>query len=223
MPERSFGRTIRYRRTKMGLSQAKLGELVGRSSSTVRSWERDNSVPSDKAVLDALAAVLAIDSRMLYGKAGFEAPETGENPTVEQALASLQPEQSDTGSDPTDEISVEEEDEQSSVHGPDGEGQLLEAAARHMSSESQRLMHSPPTPPPGYVAPRDPLIYMAPSPRVVEPSYVEDADQLQTYRIRNLATVVLIVALIVVLVWAGSNAWDAFSTWWDDFFGQLRL
>jgi transcriptional regulator with XRE-family HTH domain len=33
MPERSFGRTVRYRRTKLGLSQAKLAELVGRSAS----------------------------------------------------------------------------------------------------------------------------------------------------------------------------------------------
>ena len=32
MPERSFGRTIRYRRTKLGISQAKLGDLVGRSA-----------------------------------------------------------------------------------------------------------------------------------------------------------------------------------------------
>lgn len=90
MPERSFGRTVRYRRTKLGLSQAKLGELVGRSTTTIRSWERDKSRPNDSQVLSALAAILGVDERQLFEKAEVERPATVEtSPTVEQALATL--------------------------------------------------------------------------------------------------------------------------------------
>ena len=90
MPERSFGRTVRYRRTKLGLSQAKLGELVGRSTTTIRSWERDKSRPNDSQVLTALAAILGVDERQLFEKAEVERPATVEtSPTVEEALATL--------------------------------------------------------------------------------------------------------------------------------------
>ncbi|HSM45049.1 MAG TPA: helix-turn-helix domain-containing protein [Acidimicrobiia bacterium] len=90
MPERSFGRTVRYRRTKLGLSQAKLGELVGRSTTTIRSWERDKSRPNDAKVLSALAAILGVDERQLFEKAEVERPAVVEtSPTVEQALATL--------------------------------------------------------------------------------------------------------------------------------------
>jgi hypothetical protein len=41
--------------------------------------------------------------------------------------------------------------------------------------------------------------------------------------VRHLATVVLVVALIVVFLWSLSNTMDALGSWWDDFFGSLRL
>ena len=91
MPERSFGRTVRYRRTRIGLSQAQLGELVGRSASSIRSWERDVSTPTDPSVLNALSAILDIDGRALYDKAGVATPAEEAHPTVEESLASLAP------------------------------------------------------------------------------------------------------------------------------------
>jgi transcriptional regulator with XRE-family HTH domain len=91
MPERSFGRTVRYRRTKIGLSQAQLGELVGRSASSIRSWERDVSTPTDPAVITALSAILDIDLRALFDKAGVPMPAEEAHSTVEEALASLAP------------------------------------------------------------------------------------------------------------------------------------
>ena len=96
MPERSFGRTVRYRRTKLGLSHAKLGELVGRSATTVRSWERDKSHPNDHGVLTALAAILGVDERSLFEKAGQTPPAIESSPTIEQALATLDPELADS-------------------------------------------------------------------------------------------------------------------------------
>ena len=91
MPERSFGRTIRSRRTQLGLSQAKLGELVGRSPTAVRAWERDKSHPTDTAVITALSAVLGVDERTLFDRIDLEPPAVETSPTIEQALASLAP------------------------------------------------------------------------------------------------------------------------------------
>lgn len=62
-----------------------------------------------------------------------------------------------------------------------------------------------------------------PSPPFVEPSYMEDSEQRQLYRVRNLATVVLFVGLVIVLLWSLSNTLEAFGEWWNDFFGSLRL
>jgi hypothetical protein len=73
------------------------------------------------------------------------------------------------------------------------------------------------------VSPPEPFLITAPTPPAVEPSYMEDNQQRQLYRVRNLATIVLVVALIVVFLWSLSNAIDAFGTWWEDFFGSLRL
>ena len=89
MPERSFGRTIKSRRTTLGLSQAKLGELVGRSPTTIRSWERGTTMPGDPSVITALAAVLGVNERTLFERAGIDRPEVETSPTVEEALASL--------------------------------------------------------------------------------------------------------------------------------------
>ena len=273
MPERSFGRTVRYRRTKAGLSQAKLGELVGRSASTIRSWERDTATPNDPDVLRAIAAVLALDERMIFDKAGLSTPEVETSPTVEQALATLRPE---PAAAPVEDSSVVQSLEQSPTQAEEdswADDEQLEVApplplevesddvplvpvdvepddvsplASEVGSDGVSPLASevepddvpslpldvelddalPPPPPrvePGYVAPRESLVITAPSPPVVEPSYMEDSTQRQMYRVRNLATIVLMVGLVIVLLWAFSNSLDAVLSWWDDFFGQLRL
>lgn len=66
--------------------------MVGRSPATVRSWESDKSTPNDPAVLSVLSAVIGIDERTLFEKAGVERPVYVEtSPTIEEALASLAP------------------------------------------------------------------------------------------------------------------------------------
>jgi len=92
MTDRSFGRTVRFRRTTLGISQSKLGELVGRSPSAVRSWEREQAVPRDAKVLTALSAILGVDENALFEKAGAKVPEAAAPSTIEQALATLDPE-----------------------------------------------------------------------------------------------------------------------------------
>ena len=52
---------------------------------------------------------------------------------------------------------------------------------------------------------------------------IEDAGQKQLYRVRSLATVVLMVALVIVLIWATTSAFGALSEWWDGFVSNLRI
>ena len=80
-----------------------------------------------------------------------------------------------------------------------------------------------PAPTPAFVEPPEPFILAAATPPMVEPSYMEDSSQRQMYRVRNLATIVLLVALVIILLWAFSSTIDALGSWWDDFFGTLRL
>jgi transcriptional regulator with XRE-family HTH domain len=256
MPERSFGRTVRYRRTKIGLSQAQLGELVGRSASSIRSWERDVSTPTDPSVLNALSAILDIDGRALYDKAGVEpVAADGTQPTVEQALASLaplpleEPLEDDVKPDPL----IAGVAATSAVEARLDADSELEAEVREhavpaydpqpvpsMEPETPVETFSLPPDPapkeepaadvnmsttnePAFVSPPEPYLITTPTAPVVESSYIEDTDQRQMYRVRHLATVVLVVALAIILLWALSNTIDAIGAWWDDFFSTLRI
>lgn len=207
MPERSFGRTVRYRRTKLGLSQAKLGELVGRSPMTIRSWERDKSHPNDPHVIIALSAILGVDERSLFEKAGQRQPELETSPTIEQELASLSPDSADTtevedGEEPTESGSESEVDPVPALSDePDPVGEIA----------------------PAYVAPSEPYVVTTALPPAHESSYMEDRSQRQLYRVRNLATIVILAALGIALLWAFSEGLGALGAWWDDFFGNLQL
>ncbi len=218
MPEMSFGRSIRYRRTKLGLSQTRLGELVGRSAAAVRSWEKDASTPSDPSVLEALSAVLGIETSVLFEKAGVDRPPHVESsPTVEESLGELAPVRpfvaetagsaSGARSELPDEIADEIDDEES-------EENLVTIGASTPTTPAAR----------GFIAPRsDQYLYATPAPPIAEATYMEDESQRQMYRIRHLATLVIFVALLMMLVWAMGNGWDAFTGWWDDFVSTLKL
>jgi transcriptional regulator with XRE-family HTH domain len=238
----SFGRSIRYRRTRLGLSQARLGQLVGRSGAAVRSWERDASIPTDVSVLQALSAVLGIETEVLFEKAGVEVPAVETSPTVEEVLGSLTPVEAEKlvqvpsrVEESTDEIETpapeefeefslddqpEEIDDDRTADLPTEdppEPVTVSAAPLPVSKPSNRgsFALSQPT------EPR--FRYTTPAPPVLEPTYMEDQSQRQLYRVRHLATLVLVVALIVLFVWALGNSVEAFSSWWDDFFGTFQF
>jgi len=257
MPERSFGRTVRYRRTKIGLSQAQLGELVGRSASSIRSWERDTSIPTDPSVITALSAILDIDSRALFDKAGVPVPPEEAHSTVEEELASLaplpleEPIEEDVEADPVvvsdgpggGETELEpaldaDMELEAEVRGHVGDRGEPDAGRGPKSArepdpqlESFTLRPEPvgvaemstTSEPPAFVSPPEPYVITAPTPPVVEPSYMEDNNQRQVYRVRNLATVVLVVALFIILLWSLDNTLDAVGDWWNEFVGTLRL
>ena len=215
MPERSFGRTVRYRRTKLGLSQAKLGELVGRSTATIRSWERDKSRPSDPKVLAALAAILGVNEKQLFGKVDVDLPRAEEtSPTVEQALATLAP------SRPQTEI-VERTSDEAGAEIEDDDG--VEEDLEKLSPRNATVRELVGVASPQYVAPPEPHVQTPLTPTLADVSYMEDRSQRQMYRVRTLATLVAFVALVVAFIWALGEGLGALGEWWDGFFGNLRL
>jgi len=94
----SLGRFIRESRLKQGMSLGQLAASIGRSSSSVRRWERDEVAPAI-TVMPALADVLGVEVGVLESKrpslADFDdtGPHTaggGERPpTLEQPVVGL--------------------------------------------------------------------------------------------------------------------------------------
>jgi len=72
-PDTSFGGLVKQRRMALGMSQAALADLVGRSASAVRSWERGSSTPTDERVVRSLAAVLGVHEGTLRTTVGMPA------------------------------------------------------------------------------------------------------------------------------------------------------
>lgn len=89
MDPESFGDLIRRRRQVMGLSQAKLAELMGRTPSTIRSWERNLSAPTDHSVLRTLATVLGLPDSAVLAPLGLTAPEPAPHKTIDEQLSEL--------------------------------------------------------------------------------------------------------------------------------------
>ena len=240
MPERSFGRTVRSRRIKLGLSQSKLAELVGRSTPTIRSWERDQSRPNDPKVVAALAVVLDLDEDQLFDKVDVERPEMEASPTVEEALATL----STTGAEamsPDPEPTPGDDPWASDPYPMPAEGPeyprpqpVPTLVGADTSSESDlgneqsdsglvaRLTVAAGASP-AYATPPEPYVQGPLTPNVGGVSYLEDESQRQLYRVRNLATLVAVIALVIVFIWALGEGIGALGEWWDDFFGNLRL
>ena len=265
MPDRTFGRTIRSRRTKLGLSQAKLGELVGRSASTIRSWERDKTHPTDTGVIVALAAILGADEQQLFERAGQAVPNLEDSPTVEQALATLRPEpefefpeiveerpsfeEVEADEDPTDlrrgianerlegegeltgEIDVDssEVEDVATEFAPDAQLKSFDSEDLSATAElEQEVLVDPSSAKaeevvaPTYTAPAVPPVIVTPNTSSSGSSYLEDRSQRQLYLVRNLATIVVLVGLVVALLWALSESMTAIGDWWDEFSGNLR-
>jgi transcriptional regulator with XRE-family HTH domain len=229
MPERSFGRTVRYRRTKLGMSQTQLAELVGRSTSTIRSWERDKSSPNDPQVVSTLSAILGVDERQLFEKAGVDLPDVVQTrATIEQTFATLSIEEvplddgevAETGSEEVVRPTVVSVD-QFRLDLVDVGGRL-EGGFREGEHVREQVVVSA-VDGPGYVEPPDPYVQTPLTPTLADLSYVEDESQRQLYRVRNLATLVAVVALIITFIWALGEGMGALSDWWDGFVGNLRI
>lgn len=280
MGDQSFARLIKRRRDALGFSQARLGELVGRSASTIRNWERGNSTPSERSDAVALAAVLGLDERDVLEGAGFDVEATGSHQTVEQAYASLAPEAHRVDESTEEESAPQEEalepvlepKERAESDEPEAERVADESGAEQADDEapeeapqsvptadrvagekpsaaearpwravgteaeevderpvSRIATPAPDEPPPAEETTQARRLARAAPPTVLEatppgePSYLEDPQERQQYRLRAVVTAALVIGLFIVLMWAFGRASDAFSTLWNDFFDQLRI
>ena len=92
----SFGDFVRRAREQAGLTQSRLAQLIGKSPTTIRSWEHGRTNPADPGAVSAMAAVLGLDENELLGQAGFEDPASATATTARQELSGLASEQDRT-------------------------------------------------------------------------------------------------------------------------------
>ena len=83
MPTTPHGSLIRSRRITLGMSQARLGAKVGVSATTIRRWERGESVPGDD-FLGTLAEALEVPVAALTP--GAEPPRNSRLPSVSRIV-----------------------------------------------------------------------------------------------------------------------------------------
>ncbi|MDP8959937.1 MAG: helix-turn-helix domain-containing protein [Actinomycetota bacterium] len=216
----SFPELIRLRREAAGLSRAGLGELVGRSASAVRNWERGRSMPGEPEVLEALAATLGISDGELAE-------------VLEPERLAFDP--SHLGLLPEEPQGPPGEPELDLEHSQDVSRPEAEAPGEVVHGEPPRSGSGPPAQEPGAPAPSwagsvSPIAGTETQPRPTVPqvrrptgppegagsgaasatpepgalplSYVEDPQQLAVYRHRAIVTTGVLVALLLVLRWA---------------------
>jgi transcriptional regulator with XRE-family HTH domain len=247
----SFGNSIRRGREAVGLSQSKVAQLIGKSPSTLRSWELGRSQPSDSSSVSAIAAVLGLDEHDLLGRAGFEASPEPTRTTMENDLSSLRqsavetlppvaamriqtngPRHLGNRVPPVKRVLVKVDTAQVVDH---QDHPLLtqgkQVAARietWAQSLEQRLRDRPKREPRARPAttrvPRtSPPTPINPvaQPVVVAKSYLEDEDERDFYRRRAAITTVVVVLLFVVFWWSLRNTGSAMGEFLSGMIDQL--
>ena len=213
-----FGTLIAEHRQRLGLSSARVGELVGRSPATVRGWERGRSQPDDPVVVSSLAAVLGIEESDLFVAAGMEPPRASTPFSLEETLSTIAP----TTSRPP---SLESEPRVTDV-----------APAQGRSAASHRALNDSDSPLDKVRTALESLLeaWRQPSQRpqattrtvgrsaatpkrrsMASLSYMEDVEQRWSYRVRSMLTAAGIGLLGIVLLWAGSQLLSAVGDVWD--------
>jgi len=187
----AFGSEIQTRRAAIGMSQARLAELVGRSTSTVRSWERGKTEPSSHA-LEALTAVLGMN---LYGDETVM-----EMPAVVAGVAPESFKESDILADKKS--SVQEGDIPYPQEQTDGGVELVSviASGDSFSAAAEAAV--------GVTVLQDLVSIAAPALPGPEAtvSFVDDPTWTVRYIVRIIATVGILIVLAIVGRWAASGA-----------------
>lgn len=210
----SLGELISSQRAALGLTQARLAELVGRSPSTIRSWERDRTAPADRASVAALAAVLGLTED-------------------EMAAAILGPTEPPPAAPPPTPVPVDQDESAvpGDEAGPAGENERAVALeVGHSGGRESIDSSSLRTPAPardGSEAAAAPTVLSEVSPAREEtagavarlpriPSYLDNPEEVRTYRVRTVLTAALMIFILIVLIWAFREAREAFGLIFDD-------
>ncbi len=240
---------IREARERLGMSQSRVADLVGRAPSTVKAWERGRTQPKDRTVVASLAAVLDLDESELVDSIGLEAAEPKSFQTLEESLSEiaapdLLPRNHKSRVTPDDPPEPE-----SDTDGPSVETELLmsrrelraqregnnEATEGVMDKVSRRLegvrrirLRRPgrskkavPTRRQQVAVPVTPP--PASGPLMVAapaPSYLEDPQQRLLYRSRSVFLAIGVFVLAIVFVWAAGEMIDSISSSLDAILGN---
>lgn len=210
----TFADRIRTARIAAGLSQAKVAELVGRTPGTIRNWERAKTVPSDRGIVVALAAVLDIAEDELLELAGF-APEAPEPPPP--TLADLAPAPEPPGrpwEGQATEVPETPEATAAATEPAEAETPEAEAAEAVVPAAGSRVEPAATVPPPL------PPIAVPPPPSAPAPtSYLEDSREMMTYRIRAILTIALGLLLLLLIEWGLRSVGTSLKDLWTGVFG----
>lgn len=193
--EQTFGEFVAARRAELGIPLSTFADLVGRSTGTVRSWERGRARPGDPKTLGAIAAVLDVDEAHLAHLAGGERlapPPAPEPPPVPDALPDQSPSTgSDVAGSPTPGTDVTDPTD------PDGEPATVGTPLPWVTTDVP--VERAPTSAPGapLAGDRLPWLPLPPAHTVLDRS-----DDGIRYPLRVAATIVAVVVMLLVLQWA---------------------
>ena len=227
----TFGEIVRDRRSALSMTQTGLADLVGETTSVVRSWERGQSIPGDPDTLQTLATVLGVELEELLAPAkaaGYVEPLPEIEPGVRQLGfgSSL----NKTTHDATEVIAVVE---------PEAEIEPTEAEVPAAVVDDEDVFEAAPAedvpPQVAAAATRQAPARPASSTQVSairrigrkRPSqasnYLDDPRELRSYRLRALYTAAGIIGLLIVGRFALAEVASSFSSIWSSFTENFRF
>lgn len=210
---------IRARRLELGLTQAQLAEQVGRAPSTIGAWETGRSAPADAEVLETLTHVLDLDAIEAEDAARND-PDGAEAP-VDDDAAPDEPTTREPAPDAPGRFALE--DRPSDADSRSGEP-FAPPATSDGGTEERSMQRTETT-----------TVVVAKSRRVASrlakglgrPAAVATVQPVRTdvdpmYRVRAVATVVVVVALGAVFLWAVTHLAEELGSILDAFLAPWR-
>jgi transcriptional regulator with XRE-family HTH domain len=248
---------IQRRRAELGLSQEQLAERLGRTTSTVRRWEKGEVTPPG-GVIPTLARALQVAPRDLavaFGAIDPDEPEVSQGAAARPAPRPNGASDADTGAPvdpatpskptrtaPAGKTAAAAEGTAEGAAGAAGAAaaggagtaattrgtaaptrpqlpidEQATVAAATAVAPAKGAATAPVAAPPQQPKRRSPLRRAAALDLSEGLSYLEDSRQRLRYWLRAALTIVAIIILLMILVWAFGEFWDALGKVWDLF------
>jgi transcriptional regulator with XRE-family HTH domain len=213
---------IRARRLELGLTQAQLAEQVGRAPSTIGSWETGRSTPADVEVLETLTHVLDLDA-IEAKDADPTDPGDGADAPVDAGAAPEEPAPADPAAGPPAPGRFSLEDPPSDADSRIGEP-IAPPATSDGGTEERPMQRTETT---TVVVAKSRRVASRLAERLGRPAAVATVQPVRTdvdpmYRVRAVATVVVVVALGAVFLWAVAHLAEELGSILDAFLAPWR-